>query len=106
MIKHVPLSTRKTGSLTVIANSKENWVSIFVHILLKSGFEIQRKVKLAVDRLWVARSHRRRGIGTELLSAVAKSQGVTRRQICLTDPTDDGAALGGRFFERLLVAHI
>ena len=54
----------------------------------------------------MARAHRRRGIGTELLEAVGKARNVKPGQMCLTDPTEDGAALGSRFFEKLLVAHI
>ena len=64
------------------------------------------EVKIAIDRLWVKSSHRRRGIGRELLSAVQKTNQLSKNEICFTDPTEDGSALGNNYFSKFLVAHL
>ena len=71
-----------------------------------SKFQNSKKVKIAVDRLWVKSSHRRRGIGRELLSAVQKINQLGKNDLCFTDPTEDGSALGNNYFKKFLVAHL
>ena len=63
-------------------------------------------MKIAIDRLWVKSSYRRRGIGRELLSAVQKINQIGKNDLCFTDPTEDGSALGNNYFQKFLVAHL
>ena len=63
-------------------------------------------VKIAIDRIWVHSAARRQGIATELIEAIRKSQNLTPDDICFTDPTEDGAALGKNYFKKFLVAHV
>lgn len=58
-------------------------------------------VKVVIDRLWVSPGMRRKGIATFLLNNfISPEMKVKKSEICLTDPTDDGAKFAIKYFNR------
>lgn len=58
-------------------------------------------VKVVIDRLWVSPCMRRKGIATFLLNNfISPEMKVKKSEICLTDPTDDGAKFAIKYFNR------
>lgn len=58
-------------------------------------------VKVVIDRLWVSPGMRRKGIATFLLNNfISPEMKVQKSEICLTDPTDDGAKFAIKYFNR------
>ena len=63
-------------------------------------------LKVVIDRLWVDFSRRRNGIASELVNTLINIENVDKVDICMTDPTPDGAKFGVSYFgeNELLVA--
>ena len=65
-----------------------------------------KSVKVVIDRLWVDYSRRRNGIASQLVNTLMNIENVAKDDICMTDPTPDGAKFGISYFGKteLLVA--
>jgi len=65
-----------------------------------------KSVKVVIDRLWVDYSRRRNGIASQLVNTLMNIENVVKDDICMTDPTPDGAKFGISYFGKteLLVA--
>lgn len=89
----------ETASRAILDENEDEQIIREVH-------QDRKCVEVVIDRLWVDFSRRRNGIASELVNTLINIEKVDKLDICMTDPTPDGAKFGISYFGEndLLVA--
>ena len=100
-IRGILIYSRSTESASrAILNENED------EQIIREVYPDIKSVKVVIDRLWVDYSRRRNGIASQLVNTLMNIENVAKDDICMTDPTPDGAKFGISYFGKtdLLVA--